>query len=67
MESSEHQEDPVETLRRWTEFGATWEVVHSTSEQVTVSLRRCDGGEEVERLVSNDPRLREYVERASSD
>ena len=55
-------DDPVETLRRWEAFGATWEVVHSTPEQVTVSLCRCDGGEEVERLVSSDPALRTYVE-----
>jgi hypothetical protein len=55
-------DDPVETLRRWEAFGATWQVVHSTPEQVTVSLCRCDGGEEVERLVSSDPALRAYVE-----
>ncbi len=55
-------DDPVETLRRWEAFGATWRVVQSTPEQVTVSLCRCDGGEEVERLVSSDPELRTYVE-----
>ncbi len=61
-------DDPVETLRRWEAFGATWEVVHSTPEQVTVSLCRCDGGEEVERLVSRDPALVEYAaSRASSE
>ena len=59
-------EDPVELLRRWEEFGATWELVHRTRDQVTVSLRRCDGGEEVQRLVSSDPALREYVERGST-
>ncbi len=56
-------DDPVETLRRWEAFGATWELVQITPEQVTVSLCRCDGGEEVERLVSSDPALRAYVER----
>ena len=56
-------EDPVATLRRWEAFGAVWRVVHATDEQVTVSLCRCDGGEEVGRMVSDDPRLREYVER----
>ena len=55
-------DDLMETLRRWEAFGATWQVVHSTPEQVTVSLCRCDGGEEVERLVSSDPALRAYVE-----
>ena len=58
-------EDPVEVLRRWEDFGAVWEVVHRTADQVTVALRRCDGGEEVSRLVSDDPRLREYVDRFS--
>ena len=37
-------DDLMETLRRWEAFGATWQVVHSTPEQVTVSLCRCDGG-----------------------
>ena len=55
-------DDPVELLRRWEAFGATWEVVHTTPDQVTISLCRCDGGEEVERLVSSDPELRTYVE-----
>ena len=59
-------DDPVETLRRWEEFGAVWEVVHRTPEQATVSLRRCDGGEEVSRLVSGDPRLLAFLaERAN--
>jgi hypothetical protein len=57
-------EDPVEALRRWTEFGAVWEVVHRTADQVTVSLCRCDGGEEVSRLVSSDPALIAYVDDA---
>ena len=54
--------DPVETLRRWEEFGAVWEVVHRTPEQAVVSLRRCDGGEEVSRLVSEDPRLLAFLD-----
>ncbi len=59
----ETDEDPLERLRRWEEFGAAWEVVHTAGDQVTVSLRRCDGGEEVGRIVSSDPRLRAHVER----
>jgi hypothetical protein len=58
---TEHPEDPVEALRRWETFGAVWEVVQVDDEQVTVSLRRCDGGEEMGRIVSGDPRLRAYV------
>lgn len=55
-------DDPVEVLRRWEAFGAVWEVVARTPEQLTVSLRRCDAGEEVSRLVSDDPALRAFVE-----
>ena len=56
-------DDPVGMLRRWTEFGAAWEVVHRTPEQATVALLRCDGGEEVSRLVSEDPLLLAYLDR----
>ena len=55
-------EDPVETLRRWEEFGAVWEVVGRTDTETVVSLRRCDGGEEVDRLVSGDPRLLAFLD-----
>jgi hypothetical protein len=49
--------DPVELLRRWEEFGATWQVVARTSDAVTVALYRCDGGEEVMRVTSASPQL----------
>lgn len=58
--------DDLETLRRWEEFGAVWEVAHRTPDQVTLSLRTCDGGEEVSRLVSTDPELLEHVDRRSA-
>jgi hypothetical protein len=48
-------------LRRWESSGGAWYVSTSTDETVTISLCRCDGGEEVERLVSHDPTLLEYV------
>jgi precorrin-4 methylase len=60
-------DDPVEVLRRWEDFGAVWEVVARTPEQLIVSLRRCDDGEEVSRLVSGDPALRAYVEERRTD
>lgn len=55
-------EDPVDVLRRWEEFGAVWEVAHRDGDTVTVSLRRCDGGEEMSRIVSDDPALLAYVD-----
>lgn len=57
-----HDDDPVGTLLRWEEFGAVWEVVHRTPTEAAVSLRRCDGGEEVSRLVSDDPRLLAFLD-----
>lgn len=54
--------DDLETVQRWEEFGAVWEVVHRTDGQVTISLCRCDGGEEVSRLVSSDPRLLAFLD-----
>lgn len=64
---SDTGEDPVAVLRRWEDFGATWEVVHRSGGQLTVSLRRCDGGEEVSRLVSADPTLAAYVDEHGAD
>lgn len=60
---SETPDDPVETLRRWEAFGAVWVVEQRTAERATISLRRCDGGEEVSRLVSEDPRLLAYLDQ----
>jgi hypothetical protein len=62
------QEDPVDVLQRWQDFGASWRVVSQESGTVTVSLRRCDGGEEVQRLTSADPNLVDWLAgRTSSE
>jgi hypothetical protein len=58
--------DPVELLRRWEDFGATWRVVSRTPEGVTVSLCRCDGGEEVLRVTSGSPQLEAWLAGRSS-
>jgi hypothetical protein len=44
------------------EAGATWQVVSRTARAVTIALLRCDGGEEVDRFTSDDPRLLAYVD-----
>ena len=60
--------DPVARLQRWAAFGARWQVLDDDGSRVTVALCRCDGGEEVERLTSADPRLRAFLDgRTSSD
>jgi hypothetical protein len=46
-----------QTLQRWADFGGVWRVVASDDRAATVSLRRCDGGEEVQRLTTQDPDL----------
>ena len=44
-----------------------WHVLARRADTVTVALLRCDGGEEVERFTSDDPRLLEFIgERRSS-
>lgn len=54
-------EDPVARLERWEAYGATWQVLARTADGITVALCRCDGGEEVERLTSDDPALHAYL------
>lgn len=53
--------DAVEELRRWEDSGAHWQVVARTADRLIIALLRCDGGEEVERIVSDDPALLEFV------
>jgi len=53
--------DPVEELRRWEDSGAHWQVVGRTADRLTIALLRCDGGEEVGRIVSDDPALLAFV------
>jgi hypothetical protein len=55
----------LETLQRWEIAGGTWRLERRRGDTVTIALCRCDGGEEVDRLVSAEPALREYVERAA--
>ena len=55
-------QDPVAQLLRWEVFGAEWAVVHRDEQGATVSLRRCDGGEEVGRLTSDDPALLAFLD-----
>ena len=57
--------EALEELRRWEDFGAVWEVVRRTDSEVTVSLRRCDGGEEVGRITSSDPAVVAFVSGGS--
>ena len=59
--------DRVADLQRWEDSGGHWQVVARTRDGLTIALLRCDGGEEVDRFTSPDPRLLEFVgDRMSS-
>ena len=59
--------DRLAELQRWEDSGAVWSVVSVRDDRVIVALLRCDGGEEVDRFTSNDPRLLDYIgDRQSS-
>jgi hypothetical protein len=59
--------DRVAELQRWQDSGAVWEVISRKGGRVTVALLRCDGGEEVDRFTSDDPRLLAFIgDRRSS-
>jgi hypothetical protein len=61
-------DDSVERLERWQQFGATWTLVSQHAGTVTISLCRCDGGEEVGQIVSDDAHLLAWLGgRTSSD
>jgi hypothetical protein len=56
----------LEELRRWEDFGGAWELVAARGDVRVLSLLRCDGGEEVSRLTSDDADLRTYVDTRGS-
>ncbi|MCE4266302.1 MULTISPECIES: hypothetical protein [Rhodococcus] len=62
------EKEPVAALSPRSDSGATWQVVHRILTTVTVSLRRGDGGEEVDRLTSSGPDLLSWIgDRVSSE
>jgi hypothetical protein len=60
--------DRVADIQRWQDSGAVWEVISRNGDTVTVALMRCDGGEEMDRFTSDDPRLLDFIgDRRSSE
>lgn len=58
----------LEVLRRWETSGAVWQVLDRHPTHLEIALLTCDAGEQVGRLVSAEPDLREHVgERSRSD
>ena len=60
--------DPVEVLRRWEASGAVWRVVSRTDTEVEVALMTCTVAEEMDRFVTSDPAVFDFLgQRTSSD
>lgn len=60
--------DEIAQLERWTDSGAHWRVLARTPTTVAIALVTCTGDEEVDRLVSGDPALLDWLgSRRSSD
>jgi hypothetical protein len=60
----------LDVLLRWETAGGTWRLDDRRGDPattVTVTLCRCDGGEELERIVSDAPDLIAYVEAHADD
>ena len=53
--------DDVGRLERWTSSGGRWKVLFRSSTTLTVALVTCDGGEEMDRIVSGEPEFVAYV------
>lgn len=53
--------DRVAELQRWEDAGAVWRVIGQTADAVTVTLLRCDGGEEAARFTSADAKLLAFI------
>ena len=51
----------LEDLQRWQAAGGLWRVVGQRSGRTLVELCRCDGGEVVGRLTSDDPQFLDYL------
>lgn len=51
----------LERLLRWEGAGGTWQVLSYGPHGVTISLCRCDGGEEMSRLTSADELVLQHL------
>lgn len=58
--------DALTSLQRWESFGAQWRVLETGPGGVTISLCRCDSDEEVDRIVSADTDLIDYLDGRQS-
>jgi hypothetical protein len=59
--------EALDRLRRWEDSGATWRILVRGSEDVEIALLTCDAGEQVDRIVTADREVLDYVDRAAGD
>jgi hypothetical protein len=58
----------LDDLRRWQDSGGLWRVLVRTPETLHIALLTCSTGEEMTRLVTSDPQIRDFVgDRGSSE
>jgi len=58
--------DVPAALRRWEDAGGVWRVLARDADAVTLGLYRCDGGEEVDRIVADHAPLAQFLNGRSS-
>ncbi|RDI60420.1 hypothetical protein [Nocardia pseudobrasiliensis] len=58
---TQHHPAAVAALRRWEDAGAIWRVIGRRGGTLVIGLYECTGGDEVDRIVSDDPDLLRFV------
>jgi hypothetical protein len=59
--------EALDRLRRWEDSGATWRIVVRRPGDVEIALLTCDAGEQVDRIVTADREVLDYVDDAADD
>lgn len=59
--------DALEALTRWENAGGIWRVIGRGAGFLTIGLFRCDGGEQVDVLRSDDAKLIAHVDGRDSN
>lgn len=59
--------EALDRLRRWEDSGATWRIVVRRPADVEIALLTCDAGEQVDRIVTADREVLDYVDRAGDE
>jgi len=56
----------IDDVRRWRDFGGTWQVIARTACSATLSMCRCDGGEELQQATIDDPLVLVWLDEQAS-